>query len=114
MAMPVPASKPIVGVDVAKNELVIYHAELDLLEAIPNNKASINKWLKALSGPVAIAIEATNIYHLEFADLAYESGCVIYMVGGYELKHYREGREGPRQNRCTGCQAACSLFEERT
>jgi transposase len=91
MAMPVPASKPIVGVDVAKNELVIYHAELDLLEAIPNNKASINKWLKALSGPVAIAIEATNIYHLEFADLAYESGCVIYMVGGYELKHYREG-----------------------
>jgi transposase len=40
---------------------------------------------------VAIAIEATNIYHLDFADLAYEAGCAIYMVGGYELKHYREG-----------------------
>lgn len=38
MAMPVPVSKPIAGVDVAKNELVIYHAELDLLEVIPNNK----------------------------------------------------------------------------
>ncbi|MGX1208397.1 transposase [Pseudomonas sp. F-14 TE3931] len=40
---------------------------------------------------MAIAIEATNIYHLDFADLAYEAGCTIYMVGGYELKHYREG-----------------------
>jgi transposase len=41
MAMPVLVSKPIVGVDVAKNELVIYQAELDLLEAIPNTKAAI-------------------------------------------------------------------------
>ncbi|MGF6318283.1 IS110 family transposase [Pseudomonas frederiksbergensis] len=91
MAMPVSVTKPIVGVDVAKNELMIYHAELDLLEEIPNNKAAIQKWLKALSGPVAIAIESTNIYHLEFADLAYEAGCTIYMVGGYELSHYRKG-----------------------
>ena len=91
MAMPVLVSKPIVGVDVAKNELVIYQAELDVLEAIPNTKAAIKKWLKDLRGTVAIAIEATNIYHLEFADLAYEAGCVIYMVGGYELSHYRKG-----------------------
>ncbi|MBW9246447.1 IS110 family transposase, partial [Pseudomonas sp. A006] len=49
MAMPVSVSKPIVGVDVAKNELVIYHAEVDLLETIPNTKAAIKKWLKALS-----------------------------------------------------------------
>lgn len=91
MAMPVSISKPIVGVDVAKNELVIYHAELDLLETIANNKTSIKRWLKALPRGMAIAIEATNIYHLEFADLAYEAGCVIYMVGGYELSHYRKG-----------------------
>lgn len=89
--MPVALSNPIVGVDVAKNELVIYQADSDLLEAIPNTKTSIKQWLKALLGPVAIAIEATNIYHLEFADLAYAAGCTIYMVGGYELKHYREG-----------------------
>jgi len=91
MAMPVLVSKPIVGVDVAKNELVIYQAELDLLEAIPNTKATIKQWLKELPETVAIAIEATNIYHLEFADLAFEAGCTIYMVGGYELSHYRKG-----------------------
>lgn len=89
--MPVSLSKPIVGVDVAKNELVIYQADSGLLEEIPNTKTSIKQWLKALPGTVAIAIEATNIYHLDFADLAYEAGCTIYMVGGYELKHYREG-----------------------
>lgn len=90
MAMPVTVSLPIVGVDVAKDELVIYRAESDALEAIPNNKSDIKKWLKALPARVAIAIEATNIYHLMFADLAHESGCVIYMVGGYELSHYRK------------------------
>lgn len=91
MAMLVCASKPIVGVDVAKDELVIYHAERDLLETVPNTKTAIKQWLKALPAKVAIAIEATNVYHLLFADLAYEAGCVIYMVGGYELSHYRKG-----------------------
>lgn len=91
MAMPVTVLQPIVGVDVAKDELVIYHAESDELETIPNNKTSIKNWLKALPGKVAVAIEATNIYHLMFADLAHEFGCTIYMVGGYELSHYRKG-----------------------
>lgn len=91
MAMAVSVVKPIVGVDVAKNELVIYQAELDLLEIISNDKAAIKKWLKALPAPVDLAIESTNIYHLEFADLAHEAGCTIYMVGGYELSHYRKG-----------------------
>jgi len=91
MAMAISVVKPIVGVDVAKNELVIYQAERDLLETITNDKAAIKKWLKALPTPVDLAIESTNIYHLEFADLAHEAGCTIYMVGGYELSHYRKG-----------------------
>lgn len=61
-----------------------YHAETDQLETIPNNKSSIKTWLKTLSTWMDITIEAINIYHLEFADLAHKAGCVIYMVGGYE------------------------------
>ncbi|WP_371914665.1 transposase [Pseudomonas sp. NFACC46-3] len=38
-----------------------------------------------------MAIEACNIYHQKFADLAHAGGCVIHMVGGYELSHYRKG-----------------------
>lgn len=90
MAMPVDVSKPIVGVDVAKNELVIYHAERDLLEAIPNTKASIKQWIKSQPGSVAIAIEATNVYHELFAHLAYKANFTVYMIDGYRLSHYRE------------------------
>lgn len=90
MAMPISVVKPIVGVDVAKNELVIYQAELDRLETISNDKAAIKKWLKALPAPVDLAIESTNTYHLALADLAYEAGCTIYMIDGYELSHYRK------------------------
>lgn len=91
MAMPVATTQSIVGVDVAKDELVIYHVESDRLETISNTKTAIKKWLKTVAKPVAIAIEATNIYHQEFAELAHADGCRIYMVGGYELSHYRKG-----------------------
>ena len=64
MAMPVSVSKPIIGVDVAKNELVIYHAELDLLEVIPNNKTAIKKWLKALPGSAADVAAACGAWLL--------------------------------------------------
>ena len=67
MAMPVSVLMPIVGVDVAKNELVIFQAELDLLETIPNNKTAIKQWLKGLPGAVEVAIESTNISHRESA-----------------------------------------------
>lgn len=90
MAMPVSLSKPIVGVDVAKNELVIFHRESERLETIANTKAAIGKWLKAQPGPVNVAIEATNIFHVLFADMAYEAGSVIYMIDGYQLSNYRK------------------------
>ncbi|WP_346400793.1 IS110 family transposase, partial [Pseudomonas syringae] len=82
---------PIIGVDVAKNELVIYHDQYDRLEAIPNTKVAITQWLKALASRCAIAIEATNVYHVLFADAAHEAGCDVYMVDGYQLSHYRKG-----------------------
>ncbi|KMY00112.1 transposase [Pseudomonas syringae KCTC 12500] len=91
MAMRVTLEKPIIGVDVAKNELVIYHDQYDRLEAIPNTKVAITQWLKALASSCAIAIEATNVYHVLFADAAHEAGCDIYMVDGYQLSHYRKG-----------------------
>ncbi|WP_341352729.1 IS110 family transposase [Pseudomonas viridiflava] len=91
MAMLVAQTKPVVGVDVAKNELVIYQDQSDRLEAIPNTKASISKWLRTLAGTASIAVEATNTYHVLFADMAYEAGCTIYMIDGYQLSHYRKG-----------------------
>ncbi|WP_017701811.1 IS110 family transposase, partial [Pseudomonas syringae] len=90
MAMRVSQEKMIIGVDVAKNELVIYHEQYDQLEAIPNTKVAITKWLKTLAGTSAIAIEATNVYHVLFADMAYEAGCEVYVLDGYQLSSYRK------------------------
>lgn len=91
MAMVVTDSNRVIGVDVAKAELVIWDDELEELTTIPNTKGAIKKWLKTLSGAVSIAVEATNIYHVLFADLAYEAGCKIYVVDGHALSHYRKG-----------------------
>ncbi|WP_163026367.1 IS110 family transposase, partial [Pseudomonas viridiflava] len=50
-----------------------------------------SKWLRTLAGTASIAVEATNTYHVLFADMAYEAGCTIYMIDGYQLSHYRKG-----------------------
>ncbi|WP_228273214.1 IS110 family transposase, partial [Acinetobacter soli] len=89
--MVVADSKRLIGVDVAKTELVIWDDESAELIAIPNTKAAIKKWLKGLSGAMSVAIEATNIYHVLFTDLAFEFGHTIYVVDGYALSHYRKG-----------------------
>lgn len=92
MAMSVSESRPVIGVDVAKKELVIYDEGRDHLLAIPNTKADIKKWLKSLpSAEVGIAIEATGSYHVLFANMAHEAGCTVYMIDGYALTHYRKG-----------------------
>lgn len=91
MATSVPVSNPIIGIDVAKDELVIYHQDQDRLETIANTAVAIKRWLKRLPGKTAVAIEATNTYHVLFTDLAYAAGCDLYIIDGYALSHYRKG-----------------------
>ena len=88
MAMRV--SKSIVGVDVAKVELVIYEPDQDLLTSITNDKPAIKRWLKTLPRPTAIAVEATNVYHIDLIELAYEAGLDVYIIDGYQLSNYRK------------------------
>src|SRR5471032_1877840 len=80
MAMRV--SKSIVGVDVAKIELVTFQADLDLLLPIANEKSAIKRWLKTLPGATALAVEATNIYHIDLVEMAHESGFDVYIIDG--------------------------------
>ncbi|MBC3955683.1 IS110 family transposase [Pseudomonas triticifolii] len=88
MAMRV--SKSIVGVDVAKVELVIYEPDQDLLTSITNDKPTIKRWLKTLPRPAAVAVEATNVYHIDLIELAHEAGLDVYIIDGYQLSNYRK------------------------
>lgn len=92
MAMNV--SQSIIGVDVAKAEVVVYQVETSELKVIPNTKSEIKAWLKALPAKSAIAIEATNIYHVVTVEMAYAMGHQVYVIDGYRLSNYRNGVGG--------------------
>lgn len=92
MAMTV--SQSIIGVDVAKAEVVVHQSETDELRIVRNNKTALKEWLKSLPAGSAIAIEATNIYHLDTVKLAYSMGHKVYVVDGYRLSHYRKSTGG--------------------
>lgn len=83
-----------IGVDVAKDELVVASSQADECIRVVNHKQAIGAYLKTLSGPVAMAIEATSVYHLEFVEQAYRKGHTMYLIDGYRLKRYREGIGG--------------------
>ncbi len=92
MAMTV--SQSIIGVDVAKAEVVVYQIETDETKSVPNNKTELKAWIKSLPAGSAIAIEATNIYHLDTVNLAHTMGHKVYVIDGYRLNHYRKGTGG--------------------
>lgn len=104
----------VIGVDVAKAELVVYRQDQDQLQTVTNDKASLRGWLKTLPGQSTIAIEATNVYHLLAVELAYQQGHQIYVIDGYRLSHYRKGVGGrAKTDACDARLLARYLASER-
>lgn len=85
-----PVSQIILGIDVAKDELVIAHWGTGTILAVPNNTKAIHAWLETLDGAVSLAIEPTSTYHLAVADTAQAMGFKVYLVNPRQLAHYRE------------------------
>ena len=80
-----------VGIDVAKDELVIcdWPNPEDCIR-VENQSKAIRSWLRGCSGPVRIAIEPTSTYHLACVDEALKLGYEVYLVNPRQLVHYRE------------------------
>lgn len=78
------------GIDVSKDELVIFCWQTEELHRLSNEAQAIQAWLKSLNGPVSMAIEATSDYHLTVVDQAHALGHTVYLVNGRQLAHYRE------------------------
>ncbi len=83
-------SKITLGIDVAKDALVIYDWSTAELITLVNDKVSVKRWLKSLHGPIQIAIEPTSHYHLEVVEEALALGHETYLIGPRQLAHYRE------------------------
>lgn len=77
------------GIDVAKDHLVIYHWNNDQLITIDNNPNTVGEWMNSLAGPVRIAIEPTSHYHLAAVEAALARGWDVYAVNPRQLVHYR-------------------------
>ncbi|WP_372490323.1 IS110 family transposase [Pseudomonas sp. WHRI 8519] len=92
MAMQV--NKLIVGADVAKAELVIHHDDRDEIIRLKNTKPEIKSWLKQQPLGTAIAVEATNVYHLDLVELAHGFGFDVYVIDGFQLSNYRKSVGG--------------------
>jgi transposase len=78
------------GIDVSKDELVIAEWDTDQLTRLANQRSDIRAWLKALYGPVRLAIEPTSYYHLAVIEEAHALGYQVYLINPRQLLHYRE------------------------
>lgn len=80
----------IVGVDVALAELVAAQRDSDKVICVPNERPAIHRWLQSLPVGSAIALEATNTYHLDLVEMAHEMGHRVFVVDSNCLSKYRD------------------------
>lgn len=78
-----------IGIDVAKDELVVACDQVESVVTIANNTETINDWLATLPSGSFLAVEATNTYHLNLIHQAHACGHTVYLVDGFRLKNYR-------------------------
>ena len=77
------------GIDVAKDELVIYEWNTEQTTTLANQPTKIAAWLKGVYGPVRLAVEPSSSYHLELVQQAQAAGWTVYPVNPRQLAHYR-------------------------
>src|SRR6266542_307561 len=78
-----------IGVDVAKQELVVACAEGEFsVRKIHNQRSALTAFLKGLPAGSRIAVEATGGYHELLAELAHQRGFVVYVLNPKDTRHY--------------------------
>ena len=98
-------TKITLGVDVAKDQLVVCNWQTEKITYLPNQLGEIKAWLKSFHSPLRIAIEPTSHYHMRFVTEAYDSPTYLgdetvdgadrtcrqgdrIRVGDFELREY--------------------------
>src|SRR5690606_7719703 len=90
-------SRVILGIDVSKDWLDVCPYGSQAVERIANQRRAIKALLKRY--PVAaLAVEATNTYHELVVELALAQGLSVYLISGYQLKHYAKSLGQRMQN----------------
>lgn len=78
-----------VGVDVAKDAIMVACAAQSFpVQSIPNRRAPLQAWLKALPAGSRIGMESTGVYHELLADLAQAHGHTVFLLNPLDMRHY--------------------------
>lgn len=88
--MPMLVTVHLYGIDVAKDWLDLHEAHTGEAQRISNEPAAIQSWLHSVTGPVKLAVEATNTFHEALVDQALAAGHTVYLVDAKQLAHYRQ------------------------
>lgn len=83
-------SKITLGIDAAKDQLMICNWNTQKFIDLRNEPPAIEAWLKSLTGIVRIAIESTSNYHRAVVEAAVALGHEVYLINPRQLTHYRQ------------------------
>jgi transposase len=68
---------------------------------IENCPRAIRAWLKTLSAPARLAVEATGAYHFDLVEQAHRAGLTVYVVNPRAIRQYRESvGQRAKNDRC--------------
>lgn len=101
----------LMGVDVSKADLAICMQGRTGVQSLPNERKAIRGWLLTLPGPMRIAVEATNTFHLALVEEAHAHGHTVFVVDGYRLNRYRESVGGRAKTDRTDAQLLLRYLE---
>lgn len=103
--------KVILGVDVSQQWLDYCRYGCDQVERIDNSRREIDRWLKSLPATAALAVEATNYYHELLVDRARHFGLAVYLISGYQLRHYAESLNTRMRNDAVDAQLLARFLD---
>ena len=87
--MQTPAVVLNIGVDVAKDEIVVACSESSFpVRQIANQRAALLAFLKNLPAGSRIGVESTGSYHELFAEAAHQLGFVVFLLNPKDTRHY--------------------------
>ncbi len=87
--MQTPARALNIGVDVAKDEIVVACSEGSFpVRQVANQRIAVLAFLKSLPAGSRIGLESTGSYHELFADAAHQLGFLVFLLNPKDTRHY--------------------------
>jgi transposase len=82
------AQQVFIGVDVARDSLVISIGGAPKPQVVANDEPAIKRWIKTLPPQAVIAMESTGCYHQRLARLTHQAGLRVYVLNAKDVYFY--------------------------